>query len=109
MNGYAGRCPALPLLGSLILAMLALSGSAHAQTTYTWNVPGGGNWITASNWSPPRTAPATTDVIVFDGGVANGTISNVGGPVGRLVLQNSASIVLNGGGLPITGGRAPIS
>src|SRR5207244_1600889 len=39
-------------------------------TTYTWNVTSG-SWTVAANWTPQRTAPATDDILVFDGAVTS--------------------------------------
>jgi hypothetical protein len=36
--------------------------------TYVWNVPAG-NWDDPNSWSPARTTPSSTDIIVFDGAV----------------------------------------
>ena len=49
-------------LGSLISTKL------FAQTTYTWNAIGGGDWGTAANWTPSRTTPATNDILQFTDG-----------------------------------------
>ncbi|HEV7782618.1 MAG TPA: hypothetical protein VGO58_15190, partial [Chitinophagaceae bacterium] len=42
-------------------------------TTYTWT--GAGSWSTPGNWTPTRTSPAATDIIVFDG--IGGTVTGV--------------------------------
>jgi len=35
--------------------------------TYTWNQTGSAAWTTAGNWTPTRTTPDTTDLLVIDG------------------------------------------
>lgn len=40
--------------------------NAIATTTYTWNAASG-DWSNANNWTPARTAPASTDILLFDG------------------------------------------
>jgi hypothetical protein len=45
-------------------------------TTYTWNVAGNGSWATASNWTPTRTTPNASDILLFNNGTSN-TITNV--------------------------------
>ncbi|MBL0358161.1 MAG: hypothetical protein IPP72_15400 [Chitinophagaceae bacterium] len=39
--------------------------TATSGLTYTW-IGGNSSWITAANWSPARTTPATTDVLIFN-------------------------------------------
>src|SRR2546425_448529 len=61
----------LPSLLALVVLVGAntIGHSAWAQTTYTWNQPASGSWATSSNWTPARTSPATTDILVIDGSV----------------------------------------
>src|SRR5580765_1837900 len=39
-----------------------------AGTTYTWNQTGTAIFTTAGNWTPARTTPALTDILVFNNG-----------------------------------------
>src|SRR6266568_55693 len=57
-------------------SLMLVSTSAVAQTTYTWNNAGGGSWATNINWTPTRTTPAATDILVFNNG-ATMTVTNV--------------------------------
>lgn len=66
---------------------------AHSQSTYTWNVTRG-DWNTASNWNPARTAPATNDILIINGSVtANACITNIPkSTIGRLRIINNANV-----------------
>jgi len=80
----------------LIIAILftAVFVSAHAQTTYTWNPAGGGNWATATNWTPSRSAPATNDILVINNGGTK-TITNViTQTIGRLIVSGNTNLTL---------------
>lgn len=62
-------------------------------TTYTWS-GGNGDWTVAANWTPTRTAPATTDILQFDDGNA-WTITNVPAQtIGQLSVTNNTTINL---------------
>ena len=63
-------------------------------TTYTWNVAGNGNWVTATNWTPSRTTPNPSDILLFNNG-NNNTISNVPSEtVGGLQVLNNTIVNL---------------
>lgn len=103
---------AFPLRHSLrsvaLAAMLALApGFAFAQATYTWVSPTSSAWSTPANWSPPRTSPASDDVLVFDGGIgANTTVQSVvTQTIGRIRLQNGAFVSL----IPLSPGPVTIT
>jgi hypothetical protein len=53
-----------------------LAAHPALAVTYLWNVNGSGDFQVAANWSPTRTTPATTDVLIIDKGVPV-TLSNV--------------------------------
>jgi len=85
-----------------LLALLFVSSGAGAQTTYTWNLVGGGNWTIAANWTPTRTAPAANDIMVIST-AATFTITNVPTQtIARLTIQNSANVILAGPGMAQT-------
>lgn len=63
-------------------------------TQYTWNQTGTASWATAANWTPTRTTPANSDVLIFDN-AATTTVTNV--PVqtiGGLLVSNNTSVTL---------------
>ncbi len=87
-------------LRSLIIAILSMAAvfQAAAQTTYTWNQAGGGNWATATNWTPSRTSPATNDILVINNGGTK-TITNVlTQTIGRLLIGGSTNVTLTPNG-----------
>ncbi len=49
---------------AFFIMLLALSYGANAAT-YTWNGTTSTSWAVATNWTPTRTTPATTDDIVI--------------------------------------------
>ncbi|MBN8674013.1 MAG: T9SS type A sorting domain-containing protein [Chitinophagales bacterium] len=62
-------------------------------TTYTWS-GSNGDWTVAANWTPTRTAPATTDILQFNDGNA-WTITNVPAQtIGQLSVSNNTTINL---------------
>ncbi len=64
--------------------------------TYAW-IGGNSAWTTAGNWSPTRTAPATTDILQFNSG---GTVTVTAVPaqtIGQLIVSNSTTVYLQAG------------
>ena len=87
-------------LRSLIIAILSMAAvfQAAAQATYTWNQAGGGNWATATNWTPSRTTPATNDILVINNGGTK-TITNVlTQTIGRLLIGGNTNVTLTPNG-----------
>jgi formylglycine-generating enzyme required for sulfatase activity len=76
-----------------------VSGSALAQDTVSWNNSAGGDWNTATNWSPAR-VPTTNDIAVISlpgtytvtlsSGTAAPTSLTVGGSNAVVTLQQAA-------------------
>jgi hypothetical protein len=75
--------------------------------TYVWNKTASANWLTAANWTPSRTAPATDDVLIFNGG-GTPIVANVPTQTfGQLLVGNNTNVALQSGGtavLSVTGG-----
>lgn len=66
--------------------------TASAPQSYTWNVAAG-LWTTPASWSPVRTTPLTTDVLIFPPGVWSATgVPNE--TVSRLIVQSGANAAL---------------
>lgn len=79
-----------------------------SQTTYHWNNPSGGNFTTAGNWTPNRSAPASNDILVFSTG-GGFTVTNVPNQtIGQLRVENNTNVLFNtstaGNILTISGG-----
>jgi len=93
---FSFRLP-FSLLPLLVLLFVASSG-VFGQTTYTWNLVGGGNWTIATNWTPTRTTPAATDIMVISN-AATIIITNVPTQtIGRLSVENTTNVTLSAGG-----------
>jgi|GEM_PF-1808327 len=60
----------------LLLTLFTCSKLCVAQTAYTWVGAAVGDYQVSSNWSPVRSAPATTDILNFNATAAL-TIANV--------------------------------
>ncbi len=75
-----------------VLCSLIISG--FSQTTYTWDEPGGGDWIVSSNWTPTRSVPLANDILVFNNG-GTLTITNVPTQIiGRLIVSGNTDVTL---------------
>jgi len=55
-----------PILFAILFVILLIGSVAFGQTTYTWSGGSPGNWATAASWTPTRTTPAATDILVFN-------------------------------------------
>ncbi len=74
---------------------LSMSSSLSAQTTYTWNQTGSASFGLATNWTPIRNTPASTDILVFDNG-ATTTVTNVSiQTIGGLTVSANTNVTLN--------------
>ncbi|MDQ2769771.1 MAG: T9SS type A sorting domain-containing protein [Bacteroidota bacterium] len=68
---------------------------------YIWTGSGANaNWTTAANWSPARTSPAATDIMVFDGTVVNPavTIDFTSQTVAQLQFSGNANVTFSNSG-----------
>ncbi|MGF2413925.1 T9SS type A sorting domain-containing protein [Ferruginibacter sp.] len=83
----------------IILNVLLLGAlGSFAQTTYTWNLAGGGSWATAANWTPTRTTPAANDILQFNTAITASITAVPTQTIGKLLISNNANITLSGGG-----------
>jgi len=86
---------------ALAVILAAVSGAAHAQTTYTWT--GGGadsNWNTSGNWLGGVPANSGNTVLVFSGSTRTSTNNNITDwnlSIGRLEFASGASSFTLGG------------
>lgn len=84
-----------------LITMLLIVTIASSQTTYTWNNAAGGQWTTSTNWTPTRTTPATSDILVFSAG-ASYTVTNIPSQtIGRLNVS-AGTVTFSGQGGTIT-------
>jgi hypothetical protein len=75
-----------------------IASETTLPATYVWNVASG-NWDQAASWSPLRSAPSTTDILIFDGAVqANPIVTidfNATRTIGQLKFVNSSNARFN--------------
>ncbi len=64
---------------TLFVTILLLTTSLCAGATYYFKKSGSNPWTTATNWSPTRTTPAVSDILVFDGSSTNHIATTVTG------------------------------
>ncbi|MBS1744341.1 MAG: fibronectin type III domain-containing protein, partial [Bacteroidetes bacterium] len=70
--------------------------ATNAAATYTWNGSVSTSYAVGGNWTPTRTTPATTDILIIDGAVTPApTITAFATQtIGRLALTNNAAAML---------------
>lgn len=62
--------------------------------TYTWVGLDNASWSTATNWSPTRTSPATTDIMQFSAGTTRTVTGVANETIGKLIVSNNSVITL---------------
>lgn len=69
----------------------AVSFNASTKPVYLWRV-GNGSFTTASNWSPSRTTPSASDILIFNSGSV--TVTNVPTQtIAQLHVLNTGTVV----------------
>ncbi len=78
----------------LLLTVLA-TGPTWSQTTYTWQGANDASWQVAANWTPTRTTPAASDILVFNtGGSRRITNMPTDQTISKFTISNSTTIRL---------------
>jgi hypothetical protein len=80
------------------------------QHQYVWIATGNAAFGAANNWSPPRTIPATDDVLIFSGGNVVAATGVSGQKIGQLLVMNHTYVTLLAGAtaaLVVAGGEGP--
>lgn len=103
----------LPCVLAIGLALACLASRADAQNTYTWNQSGAAAFTGSSNWTPTRSSPQPSDILVFDGAVTPapavtdiatqtiGRLRFIGGVSASFsTASNSRTLTLSGTGTP---------
>lgn len=98
---FTSGTPASIAHGDADLATINLNnngGSNYTYTTipsqYTWNQTGTASYAIASNWTPTRTTPATSDVLSFNNG-ATTTVTNIPAEtIGGLIVSGNTTVNL---------------
>ncbi len=102
-NGVAAGNYTGTLTGSLASSGCTATAafSLTVFTSYTWTGGAGdNNWSTAGNWSPSRSTPASTDVLIFNGStVASPSLTTLPSTqsFAQLLIQNGANVTLASG------------
>ncbi len=83
-------------------AYTTISATYTATGEYTWNGGATGAWTIAANWTPNRTTPATTDVLIFNTAgnvtvtsVPTETIAKLSVNNGNVTLQSSTPVTIS--------------
>src|SRR5437588_3744982 len=77
--------------------MLSPPAPVPAGTTYAWNQTGTAAYTTATNWTPTRTTPAVTDVLVFDNNATTIVTSVPTETIAQLSVSGSTNVTLQAG------------
>ncbi|MBS1494579.1 MAG: T9SS type A sorting domain-containing protein [Bacteroidetes bacterium] len=80
--------------------------------TYTWNRTDSADFQVASNWTPDRTTPAATDVLVFNNGATGTVVYNIPATqtIAGFQLSNNTFVRITNGSttlITISGGTGP--
>ena len=85
--------PAAKICCLVLLAFIPLT--SWAQNTYTWIGADNGSWTIGSNWSPTRTTPAATDILLFNSGLSLTVTSVPTQTIRGLIITNNSNITLS--------------
>lgn len=95
----SGSCPGLSF-GTCSAGGTFCTTTVSSSNLYTWNGSSSANWQTASNWTPTRTTPASTDALIFNASGSNKNITSIPTQtIGKMLVTGSAtySFVPTGG------------
>jgi len=76
-----------------LLMTLSIFSVLNAATTYTWN-GATAVWTAGTNWTPPRTTPATDDVLQFNNGATQTITGVTSQTIGQFLVSNNTKITL---------------
>src|SRR5258706_10708713 len=86
----------LAMVAGMALVMLASFGAAAFAATYTWNQTGTASWAIATNWTPTRTAPLTSDILLFNNGATTTATTVPTQTISQLIISGSTNVTLQG-------------
>jgi hypothetical protein len=75
------------------LAPGATGNQTTTGTPFTWSGPVNGNWSTAGNWTPSRTSPATSDILVFNSAAVVNLDYTSPQTISKLQVTNNSNVV----------------
>ena len=85
------------LTGAVIPGAVATTATPQ-EATYYWTGSVGSNFTVAGNWSPERTFPATSDILVFNSGTAVAVTSVPTQSIGQLRVTSNTAVSMSGNG-----------
>src|SRR5436190_7024862 len=107
---YEGPWPTMCIL--VIIAVLALSATsangsgaplvgASEPAVYVWQQSVKGDWQAASSWTPARSTPAPSDILMFNGGGMTTATNLSSETIGQLIVSGSTTVNLQSGGTSV--------
>ncbi|TMQ68454.1 MAG: hypothetical protein E6K81_16580, partial [Candidatus Eisenbacteria bacterium] len=102
MKSHQSVLSRLALVAGTTFVMLTSIAAMAAAATYTWNQTGTASWATSTNWTPTRTTPATSDVMVFNNGATTTATSVPTQTIGQLLVSGGTTVTLDNGATAIT-------
>lgn len=70
----------------------AFCANVTTANTYTWDGSGNTTWTNSANWTPTRSTPATSDVLIFSASGLNKNITGVPSQsVGKIIVTGSST------------------
>src|SRR5262249_38226396 len=96
-NGWSGDTTGVTNPLTFIITSNKSITANFAQTTYTWNQSGTASFATATNWTPARNVPTTSDVLVFNSGVTTIATGVTSQTVGQLLVSGGTNVTLQAG------------
>ncbi len=88
------------LPSACIIALTGIFGNAFC-ITIKWDGPGGGQWNTAANWSPPQ-VPGSSDSVVFDNTMGQSCMLDGAATVGSINITPSYGFQITFNGQKLT-------
>ncbi|MBK8466435.1 MAG: VCBS repeat-containing protein [Chloracidobacterium sp.] len=79
------------ILGSVVEKHVVLN-LTPAAVVFTWNQSATGDWQSPASWTPARTAPASSDVLVFNGGGTTTATNVPNETIGQLMVSGNTIV-----------------
>jgi len=84
---YNDLCSGGPLYNTTIPATGTVT--TNSTSTYTWTGATNFTWTVPTNWTPARTAPDPSDILLFNNGSTNAVYGIPAQTVGRISISNN--------------------
>jgi hypothetical protein len=87
----SGSCPSLSFT-TCTQGDSFCTTNVNTSKTYTWTGTGGSVWTSSGNWTPARTSPSSTDILIFGSGPSNTNINTVPSQtLGQILVTGSST------------------